>query len=158
MILLTHAVTGAAVGQLTGNPILAFVTGFVSHFLLDAIPHWDYPFSEEAVRSGRLPRQDLVKIAIDGTVGMLGVIVVQFFFPSLLFWPMLAGAIGAMLPDALQFAYFKTKWRWLAALQAFHEWIHTSVKLVGEPKLIIIGVVSQFFIVMASYWFISALS
>jgi hypothetical protein len=157
MILLTHAVTGAAVGQLSGNPALGFITGFISHFLLDALPHWDYPFSE-AVRDGQLPRRDLLKIAADGVLGLLGVVTAQFFFPGLLFWPMLAGAIGAMVPDALQFAYFKTRWRWFGYLQGFHEWIHTSVRLVGEKKLVIIGVVSQLILVAVSYWFISLLA
>jgi hypothetical protein len=158
MILVTHAITGAAVGQLVGNPVAALVYGFVSHFLLDAIPHWDYPLSEGEVKSGRVPRRDLIKIAADGLLGLASVFIANALFPSLLWWPMVLGAIGAMLPDALQFAYFKTKWRWLYYLQTFHEWIHTSVRLVGNRNRVILGVVSQVLIVLGSYWFISALS
>ncbi|HAH97234.1 MAG TPA: hypothetical protein DHD79_04435 [Firmicutes bacterium] len=38
----THLLAGAAVGHLTGNPIMAGVLGLVSHACLDAVPHHDY--------------------------------------------------------------------------------------------------------------------
>jgi hypothetical protein len=42
MILSTHAIVGAAIASfLPSHPTIAFVLGFGSHFVLDAIPHWD---------------------------------------------------------------------------------------------------------------------
>lgn len=41
MLFTTHAITGAAVGLATGNPILGFAAAIASHFCLDAIPHFD---------------------------------------------------------------------------------------------------------------------
>ena len=43
MTLTTHAIVGATVATLTPNPILGFVLGFGSHYVLDALPHWSYP-------------------------------------------------------------------------------------------------------------------
>jgi hypothetical protein len=44
MILTTHAVVGAALASFVPeHPAVAFVVGFGSHFILDAIPHVDYP-------------------------------------------------------------------------------------------------------------------
>jgi hypothetical protein len=50
MILSTHAIAGAAIASfLPSHPTAAFVLGFASHFVLDAIPHWDYPIRSAAV-------------------------------------------------------------------------------------------------------------
>lgn len=35
-----HALTGAAIGIFISNPAAALVTAFISHFLLDALPHY----------------------------------------------------------------------------------------------------------------------
>ncbi|MEW5805231.1 MAG: hypothetical protein AB1721_00660 [Patescibacteria group bacterium] len=37
----THVLTGLVIGKYLKNPILAFGAGVLSHFVLDAIPHWD---------------------------------------------------------------------------------------------------------------------
>ena len=50
MILSTHAIVGAAIASfLPSHPTTAFVLGFGSHFVLDAIPHWDYPIKSASV-------------------------------------------------------------------------------------------------------------
>lgn len=36
-----HALTGAAIGLAVGNPLVAAPAAFLSHFALDAIPHYD---------------------------------------------------------------------------------------------------------------------
>lgn len=41
MTILPHVAFGAAVGSLIPNPYLASGAGFISHFVLDFIPHWD---------------------------------------------------------------------------------------------------------------------
>jgi hypothetical protein len=44
MILSTHAIVGGAIASLfPSHPLLVVAAGFVSHFAIDAIPHWDYP-------------------------------------------------------------------------------------------------------------------
>jgi hypothetical protein len=50
MILTTHAVVGAALATfLPSHPVIAFAVGFASHFVLDAIPHVDYPIKSRSV-------------------------------------------------------------------------------------------------------------
>lgn len=51
MILSTHAVVGGAIGSLfPSHPILVALLGFTSHFVIDAIPHWDYPLKSISVK------------------------------------------------------------------------------------------------------------
>lgn len=42
MTAINHALTGALIGFSVANPVLAIVLAFVSHFVLDALPHYDY--------------------------------------------------------------------------------------------------------------------
>lgn len=41
MLITPHATTGALVGLISQNPVLGFFLGVVSHFVLDALPHFD---------------------------------------------------------------------------------------------------------------------
>jgi len=36
-----HALTGAIIGLTISNPVIAIIVAFLSHFVLDAIPHFD---------------------------------------------------------------------------------------------------------------------
>jgi hypothetical protein len=49
----THAIVGGAIASLiSSHPLLAAVAGFTSHFVIDAIPHWDYRLRSIAVGKG----------------------------------------------------------------------------------------------------------
>ena len=140
MILTTHAVVGAAIGTLLpGSPVLSAASGFISHFVLDAFPHWDYTLSSTKGMEGNKLQGDfimgrnfifdLLKIVLDAFVGIL--LVVLFFDiggtpQEFLYSSVLWGALGAMLPDALQFVYYKLKREPLTSLQKFHIAIHSK--------------------------------
>jgi len=136
MILTNHAITGAALASLIPNqPLVGFSVGFLSHFVLDAIPHWDYNL-ESKKEDGNKMNDDLVinrKFAKDilkiGTDGMTGLLLAYFlfsFYMKVSVFAVLCGAIGAMTPDALQFVYMKWRHQPLVSFQHFHIWIHTD--------------------------------
>jgi hypothetical protein len=136
MILCTHAVVGAALASfLPSHPAAAFVVGFASHFALDAIPHRDYRIRSRSVNpligapmvfDGAFLR-DAVTIGSDGLFGLLAAL---FLFGSTTsLWAILLGAIGAMLPDPLQFLHTRWPHEPLLTLQRFHRWAHTQRKI-----------------------------
>ncbi len=150
MTLSVHSVVGAGLSIVArANPLTAFVMGFLSHFVLDAIPHWDYPLrsatnsstsSIEDMRVGKDFVFDLLKIIADA---ILGLAVVMFVFQpefysfsdiitSGIFW----GVVGGMAPDFLQFVYFKFKIQPFISLQHFHSWIHHSEKKFNNRYLV----------------------
>ncbi|MCC6290988.1 hypothetical protein IT398_02895 [Candidatus Nomurabacteria bacterium] len=145
MILVTHAVVGGAIGQVIGNPSLAFSAGFLSHFILDAIPHWDYPLGAKIGAaldvdmniSSKYFKHDIAKITLDILIGFIFVYIFQ-----LSFW----AAAGAIFPDFLQFAYFKLRWRPLRWLQSFHIWIHSDLRLDSRP---VFGPLLQILLIIA---------
>ena len=150
MVLTTHAVAGAAVATLVpSHPVLGFALGFGSHFVLDSVPHWEYPVF--SMKGGKSPLDndmlinkafvgDLIRIGIDG---MLGITLALFFLGTIYhhsFFIIILGAIAGMLPDALQFVYFKWRHEPLVSLQKFHIWVHPKLSLHNKP---FIGVLSQ---------------
>lgn len=132
MTLTTHALVGAAAAQLfPQQPYLAFAVGFASHFAIDALPHWDYrPASLEKDQENpldtdmRLGKQfifDLIRIGSDAILGVvLSVIIFSFTIFHAPLPIVLIGAMAGILPDPLQFAYFKTRSIILEPLQRFH--------------------------------------
>ena len=138
MILCSHAVVGAALASfLPSHPAAAFVIGFASHFVLDAIPHRDYRIKSRSVNpkfgspimfDGAFLR-DVVTIGSDG---LFGIIAAVFLFGSpASLWAILLGAIGAMLPDPLRFVHRRLPHEPLRTLQRFHRWAHTDSQIKG---------------------------
>jgi hypothetical protein len=151
MILSTHAIVGAAIASfLPSHPTAAFVLGFGSHFVLDAIPHWDYPIRSASVNPeigapvtfDRALLTDVVVIGSDGLLGILGALLL--FASSDGLWSILLGAFGAMLPDPLHTIHAHFPREPLRTLQRFHRWIHTDKEI---KKDIILGVGSQIMLV-----------
>jgi hypothetical protein len=147
MILSTHAIVGAAIASfLPSHPTTAFVLGFASHFVLDAIPHWDYPIRSAAVDPkigapmpcDRALLRDAVVIGSDGLLGILGALLLFASADGL--WSILLGAFGAMLPDPLHTIHAHFPYEPLRTLQRFHRWIHTDKRIKED---IIVGVGSQ---------------
>jgi hypothetical protein len=146
MILTTHAIVGAALASfLPSHPVAAFVVGFASHFALDAIPHVDYPIKSCSVNPNigaplvfdRALLRDAVTIGFDG---LFGITAGLFLFGSLAgFWAILMGAVGAMLPDPLQFLHARWPHEPLRTLQRFHLWAHTKRQI----EKVILGIGTQ---------------
>ena len=157
MILTTHAIVGAAVGRLVLNPYESFALGFISHFLIDAIPHWAYPLAS-LIRDEKDPLKkdmildrrfirDLILVIIDFCSGVsLDIFVFQGAISFINFsLPLLAGALGGVLPDALQFAYFKIRREPLITLQKLHIRVNGKEDIFALPY----GLLSQIILIIA---------
>ena len=156
MTLTTHAIAGAALATLMPtHPVLGFVAGFTSHFVLDSIPHWTYSVDsikrdkKDPMNTSMLVNKgfllDFLKISADGILGLLLSILffVVYFQDS--FWIVLLGDVAGMLPDALQFVYWKWKPKILIPLQHLHILIHSKIRLDDKPVL---GIFSQIAIII----------
>ena len=159
MILATHAIAGAILAnQLPDYPIIGFLIAFGSHFVLDAIPHWDYPILslqrdsgselDNKMEKGRNFYLDILRTGADFAFGIAVALYIlgNWNFPL----PVLAGAIGGVLPDALQLAYWKIRTEPLISLQRFHIFIHARGK-IGKA---LPGLIFQAGILAALYLFI----
>lgn len=151
MTLTTHGVTGALiVASMPVYPVVGLILAFGSHFLLDALPHWDYKILSldkiEAKKGvvvmtgGRNFFLDLFRIGTDGFLGLMLTAGISLFFFDSVLWLLIAGALAAMFPDFLQFVFGRFKFEFLRPLQNFHSDIHTKIKIENN---LLYGVGSQ---------------
>ncbi len=174
MTLATHAITGAAIAQLfPTHPILAFSAGFASHFILDAIPHWDYkilseyahpdvamaenaymPGASRTIRPDRAFFFDVIRTGADTLIGGLSIWV--FLSLGWIINPYIAflGAFAAILPDFLQLVYNRFPYQPVTFLQGFHRVMHAQTKPFRDNPFL--GIILQgavvFVITVVAYY------
>ena len=90
MLITNHVLAGALVGTLSPGPVSAFAAGVVSHFAMDAVPHW-----------GGFELRDVLHVAVaDGLVGATTLALVARAAPRGRRARLVAGMLGASFPDA----------------------------------------------------------
>lgn len=154
MILTSHAIIGvAAASAFPSHPMLAFSAALASHYITDAIPHWEYDLvSSKKDRDNPLNNDitigkdffsDLMKVLFDMFLGIAISFFVFYFlgfnFNSLLI--LIAGIAGGIIPDFLQFAYFRFRREPLKFLYLFHYHIHSRNESL--EKHYIVGIFLQ---------------
>jgi hypothetical protein len=151
MLLTPHILVGALLGSKIQSPWLVFIIAFISHFILDAIPHREYEI--RSLKKKKINKKffiDLLQVLTDLTIGMGATIFFVWHTPYRNH--ALLGMIAAILPDGLTFIYWRTKMPMLKALTNFH-------CLTVHPKNnkntpLIWGLGSQLIIVAIAVFFI----
>lgn len=163
MTLATHIVIAGAIAKpLMGlNPIFAFLAALASHYLSDAIPHWDYDLESLEERDNTEKQRwnfsrnstvgDFAHAALDGLLGSAFLFVV--FPPTSLdiFYWLVVVVMGAVLPDFLQGLYFFRRPPWMRPIHNFHSFMHTKIKLGPYP---LIGIPFQVAIFLLFFYFL----
>ncbi|PIP17579.1 MAG: hypothetical protein COX43_03525 [Parcubacteria group bacterium CG23_combo_of_CG06-09_8_20_14_all_35_9] len=129
MYLTVHATCGILIAQKTDNILWAFIFSFISHFILDAIPHGDQELLPHLSRAERLKR--IVPIAsIDITIATV-LISTLIFKNFLVLSPIiLAGITGATLPDFLNGFYELCDRKFFVIYGRFHHFCHHIIKKI----------------------------
>jgi hypothetical protein len=90
VLITNHVLAGALVGHVAPGPVSAFTAGVVSHFAMDAVPHW-----------GDGPLRNVLRIAVaDGLVGGSLLLLVARATPRERRTTVVAGMLGAAFPDS----------------------------------------------------------
>ncbi|NBS68935.1 hypothetical protein EBT31_08455 [bacterium] len=102
MTLTTHAVIGAAIGSLVGNPAIGFSIGLVSHLLVDMIPHGDNNLADK-YRKEKKARLGIAYVTVDAVIAIILLMSVVSGRPTdtttnIAFS---AAVMGSILPDLL---------------------------------------------------------
>jgi len=126
VLITNHVLSGALVGLAVRRPLPAFVAGVASHAALDATPHWGDErydvFLEVAV--------------VDGLVGLAAMGAVARACPADRRAAVVAGMVGACLPDADKpSTLFLGRSPFPAAVDAWHQRIQRESprRAVQEP-------------------------
>ncbi|MBI3630912.1 MAG: hypothetical protein HY221_01065 [Candidatus Sungbacteria bacterium] len=165
MTLTTHSIIAVAVTKpiAATNPLLIFVVAIASHYLADALPHWDYTVRTtsytdnegkehwNALRAQNFRarvRSDIGNFAMDGFLGAaITLALVHPVSGGQWLWAT-ASLIGGALPDFLQGLYLSGL-TILKPAQRFHDALHTKIKLGHYP---LIGIPFQLAILLIAAW------
>ena len=149
MTLTTHATVGTLIGYSIGDPVAGFVLGFISHLLLDMVPHGDHDMNINfRVNKTRMKR--IFAYGMVDTIAAIFLILILINWKDLVSINAISWAIaGAILPDLLIGLHDLTKWKWLEPFNKLHFYFHDffikkrgdirlRYSLIGQAVLIII--------------------
>ena len=112
VLLTNHVLSGALIGALIRRPAPAFAAGVASHFVLDALPHWGDWGSNRRFLQVAVP---------DGLIGLAAMGTVTALTPAARRPAVLAGMLGAALPDVDKPAKQFLGWSpWPGPVDRFH--------------------------------------
>lgn len=125
MLISVHATIGAVIGERVHNPLFAFALAFLSHFVLDIIPHGDKSLIK-AYRNDFKNRAMLYLIIFDviSTIVLLGL---MFYMHKIAYRPsVLWGIIGGVLPDFMV-AINEITHKHFNRTHKAHNWVHEKL-------------------------------
>lgn len=135
MLLLTHVITGAVIGQKINDPIIISTIALASHFILDSLPHSDLKVPE------KFDTWKLLGILPDIIPSILVYIAFIFTFPDQWLYIHL-GITFAILPDFLSLSKFIPKFRnIMSPLNKWHKKIQWQLNTTFLKK--ILGLLTQ---------------
>lgn len=150
MVITPHMLVGAAIASYCPNVWTAFLFSWASHYILDFLPHWDYPCGFKLTSISQP-----LKTGLDFLIGL--VLICIFIRPirPLSFKKILVfiGAIASLTPDFLEVFYYTFDFK----LLYFFHWLHASVHhpenlsfWAGLPLVLLIGLIS--IIILRDRW------
>lgn len=134
-----HMLTGAVIAVGLQRPLLVFPAAFISHFVLDILPHFGVHHKNNAERDAH-PLFKSVLI-IDVVLVMIMLLVVPLVFHQAVnWWIVFAGMLIAWLPDAVWLRHFwhdrkgvmRTEPVWLTRFHQKIQWFEKPHGLILE--------------------------
>ncbi len=136
MTLTTHATLGAVIGHAVGNPVWAFILGFISHFAIDMVPHGDTGLADNYKIHKVNRKRAVAYVVIDGIIALFFVLILantrDIASMNTFSW----GIVGSVLPDLIIGVYEITKTPLLEWFNKLHFFFHDFfVKRKGDVPL-----------------------
>jgi hypothetical protein len=151
---------GAAIAASTPNPLLGMLFAFLSHFVLDRIPHWEYsvePLKQIKKRGAKYCLPIFRRVSLDIILGLIVLTVAAGLSRNDVSYAIyiFGGGFG-ILADGLSFLlYLAPKnviiLKLLKSFHALHQRIHFNKK-TGPPMRI--GLATQAIAVLLALYFI----
>lgn len=125
MLAASHALTGAVIAAKTQNPVLGFALAFLSHPILDLIPHWDF----NSRNNGRPVKQTIIVSLLDSATGFIAGFLL--FRTSVALETLLLTMFIAQLPDWFEAPYHVFKWKFppFSTVKKLQHIIHIKLDL-----------------------------
>lgn len=130
MFLTVHGAAAILISEQTNSISLAFILCFISHFFLDFLPHENLSLRRWLKKEHEIKRYFFLALA---DFSLLTIVTSILFFKFIFANPyiIIAGILGAVLPDVLWGLHKVTNWKFLKPYHNFHTWVHS----IWEPDL-----------------------
>jgi hypothetical protein len=140
MMLFCHILAGAAIAAKINIPLLAFSLAFLSHYILDCVPHWEYSIDNILSKQWKQSKKEFLKGGVDFLFGILLVFALVKNQPIVYI-----AVFFAILPDGLTLINLLFPNKFLTILGNFHKKTHWFKKEpFSKSKIIFIsGILSQ---------------
>lgn len=96
MIFIPHLLLGAAIGSIIKYPLLAIILAFLSHYILDFLPHTDYTISNIKKKQWKKTGSEFSIILFDIIISLITIAIISSNQPIIYIC-----ALFAILPDGL---------------------------------------------------------
>ena len=144
MLTLSHSTVGLLIGTVVPNPVLSFFLAWLSHYILDFIPHSDVGYFKDRGENWLKNKRVIAWVFLDVILSIIvfGLVIAKRGFGFIL----LAGYIGSLVPDILDNSPFwseairkipAVKWEY----ERVHNYFHHTVK---EKKVFIYGIIISY--------------
>ncbi len=136
MTLTTHAVIGAAIGSVVGSPLLGFVLGAASHFLVDMIPHGDNELADK-YRLHKKKKAAVAYVTVDAAIAIILLMtIVSGRSSNTTNIAFSAAVAGSIMPDLLVGLGDIYKHQFLKKFSKLHFFFHDFFsRKYGDTKL-----------------------
>lgn len=143
-----HVVIGAAIATKIPNPAIAIPLAFLSHFVLERVPHWNPHLNTEIKAYGKVTRNSTLVIAFDVLLSLtLGISIASQALPNTFhFWTIMFSGLAAVLPDVVEGPYFF----WGMKTKAMEKWVkfQKSIQVDTTP---LPGLLTQLITILAAF-------
>lgn len=99
MLILAHSTVGLLIGTVVKNPVLSFFLAWLSHYVLDFIPHSDTGYFKNTEKDWLKNKKVVIWVFIDAllSITLFYLVILKTGFTL----SILAGYLGSLVPDIL---------------------------------------------------------
>lgn len=152
MTLTAHISVACAVGVATKSPTLGFFAGFLSHHIIDAIPHSDAGSLGSNIYNA-LQNKALKYIIIDVAAAAIIFFLIwnKNGFSSIVFWSAVGGALPDVIDNSPYWSQYTRKVFPTNYYHRFHETVHYTIL---SQKYFWVGIATQLVLIAVSSYYI----
>lgn len=151
MLVTCHLLTGAAISSTLVSPALSLPAAFLSHFILDALPHLEATtFTSKKEGQDYYPtKKEILYIGLDVLVGLFALLFLYLKFTNPL---ILFGAFFAILPDLIDNIPW---WYWIRKIPGFRQFhkFHNKIHFDLKREFWYWGIPFQVALIGAAIWY-----
>lgn len=148
-----HVMVGAAIATKIPNPFVAIPLAFVSHLVLDRVPHWNPHFYTETQKYGKPTKKSTIFEVADSLLGLA----VGLYFASRVLpdyghaATIVAACLASVLSDQIKLPYFFLNIRtgFLKKWTDFERSIQANAPVIP-------GIITQVVVALSAYWWLQS--